>query len=174
MPEPSWTYDSAKKVYERLAPKPTPEPRRVTAAREAFERVQSREARDLVAAELIRSIPADVDPEAETRAILTLQAELDAADDAKAQDAVLKEVEQALAPERSATRDDRGPYVDDDGKLRSGDGRVVNDPERAADVLRTLAKSDHDAANAFLERLEETAPTLAADVVGHLSTGSDT
>jgi hypothetical protein len=127
VPEPSWTYDSAKKVYERLAPKPTPEPRRVTAARKAFERVNSREARDLVAAELIRSIPADVDPETETRAILALQAELDAADDATAHDAVLREVEQALAPERSAEPDEtHKPYRDDYGNVRNPSGRVID------------------------------------------------
>jgi hypothetical protein len=47
------TFDSARKVYEQLTPKPPPEPPRIAAARQLLEN-NPPEARDQIGAELIR------------------------------------------------------------------------------------------------------------------------
>jgi hypothetical protein len=60
------------------------------------------------------------------------------------------------------------PYLDDAGRLRSSDGRVL-DADGAAAALRTLATGDHDAANELLERLEASDPTMASRIVDHLA-----
>jgi hypothetical protein len=45
---------------------------------------------------------------------------------------------------------------------------VFDDPERAAGTLCTLAATDHEAANALLDRLENTDPAMAHKIVTEL------
>jgi hypothetical protein len=65
-------------------------------------------------------------------------------------------------PERPA------PYIDDAGQLRTSAGVVVDDSTAAAEVLRRLATTDHEAAKTLLDRLEQADPAMAGRVVAEL------
>jgi hypothetical protein len=170
MPEPSFTYESSRKLYGKHTPKPPPLSPRVAAAGRAMRKVTSREARHQVADGFVRQIPADVDPRSEIELIHALRDGLDAAEDTQRTEELTQEVTAALQSETPPT-ERSGPYLDDAGRLRDTSGNVVDDPERAAETLRTLATTDYAAANALLDSLEDTDPAMAGQIVDHLGGG---
>jgi hypothetical protein len=111
-----------------------------------------------------------VNPREEVELIYAPCDGFDAAEDTHHAQALEREVTDALQAEPHREPERSGPYVDDSGKLRISDGRVL-DAEGAAETLRKLATTDHTEANRLLDRLEEADPAVAAHIVGKLSDG---
>jgi hypothetical protein len=127
------------------------------------------ELRDQVAAALIAQAGDDRD----AAAIHALGHDMAATDSQAAADDMARQVSEALASQPPAPTTEpeavgTGPYVDEDGRLRTAGGMALDDPEAAADAFRALAMTNHNAANELLDRLETTDPTMAATVVEHL------
>jgi hypothetical protein len=113
---PDFTFPSAQKVYESLAPKPAPEPPRIVAARQLLENTPP-EARDDVAAAVIRQAK-DID---EVHALHAIAREMLAADTQAAEQQLVAKVTEALKPPEPAQ-----PYLDDDARLRDPAGNLVD------------------------------------------------
>jgi hypothetical protein len=112
---PNFTFESARKVFEQLAPKPPPDLPRIAAARQLLERTPAK-ARDEVGAELIRQAK-DAD---EVDTLHGMVREMLTADAKAAEEQLVQQVAEPLRPERLS------PYLDDDQRLRSPSGEVVD------------------------------------------------
>jgi hypothetical protein len=113
---PDFTFDSARKIFKQFAPKPEPEPARVTAARRLLERTPS-EARDEIAAEIIRQAR-DVD---EVNALHAMTRQMLDADEHASEQHLVMTVTEALKPPEP-----NPPYLDDDQRLRDPAGNLVD------------------------------------------------
>jgi hypothetical protein len=151
---PDFTHQSAQAIFDRLAPKPAPESPRV----QAFRQARVRATTDAGATAIFDDFVRRVDPE-EIDAILAANMQIESEAARAAEEALAAEIRDALGPQRAAEQAAAAatpdptrwqPYVDDDGELRSSDGRVL-DAEQAADALRGM---DQNTADDLLGRLD--------------------